>query len=86
MNQPLDADLSHFKDLQGRSRLSALYRRFPLCPRLSRRLTGRAPDIGCDMGDMMGCRTQTVGVDIDPLTVVAHCRARGLSAGSPASS
>lgn len=69
----------YFEYLQRRSRLGAIYRKYWLYPRLSRRLTGRALDVGCGIGDMLAYRTNTVGVDINPHTV-AFCKVRGTEA------
>lgn len=65
--------------LTGRSTLGALYRRFWLYPRVTRRLRGRCLDIGCGIGDMLLYRGQTVGVDVNP-GAVEFCRARGVEA------
>lgn len=69
----------YFEYLSKRSRLGALYRTHWLYPRLARRLTGRALDIGCGIGDMLMYRDNTVGVDINPRTV-DFCNARGAHA------
>lgn len=69
----------YFEYLQRRSRLGAIYRKYWLYPRLSRRLTGRTLDLGCGIGDMLSYRDKTVGVDINPHTV-AFCKARGSEA------
>ncbi len=69
----------YFEYLQRRSRLGAIYRKYLLYPRLSRRLDGRTLDLGCGIGDMLAYRRNTVGVDINPHTV-AFCNARGTQA------
>jgi SAM-dependent methyltransferase len=69
----------YFEYLSHRSWLGALYRRTWLYPRLSRRLVGRALDLGCGIGDMLVYRSNTVGVDINPRTV-AFCKTRGAEA------
>lgn len=79
MNQQPDANDRYFNYLQGRTRLGALYRRWLLYPRLSRRMSGRTLDIGCGIGDMLAYRDGTIGVDINPRTV-AYCRTLGLPA------
>lgn len=65
--------------LRGRSQLCWLYRRYYLYPWLCRHLRGRVLDVGCGVGDMLACRANTVGVDINP-RAVAWCRRRGLDA------
>jgi SAM-dependent methyltransferase len=65
--------------LKRRSLAGYVYRRFVLYPRLASRLTGRVLDIGCGIGDMLGFRPGTVGVDINPLNVAA-CVAAGYEA------
>lgn len=69
----------YFNYLQTRSRLGCLYRQYWLYPRLVRFLQGRALDIGCGIGDMLGFRLGTVGVDINPRTV-EYCKSLGLDA------
>ena len=69
----------YFEYLTRRSRLGALYREYWLYPRLARRLSGKALDVGCGIGDMLRHRDNTVGVDISPLTV-AFCNSRGAKA------
>ncbi len=69
----------YFEYLRQRSRLGAIYRKYWLYPRLSRRLIGRTLDIGCGIGDMLAYRNNTVGVDINPHTV-AFCKARSTEA------
>ncbi|NMM81600.1 hypothetical protein B2J86_11820 [Acidovorax sp. SRB_14] len=69
----------YFSYLMRRSRLGELYRKYCLYPRLSRRLTGVALDIGCGIGDMLAFRPGTVGVDVNARTV-EYCRQRGLDA------
>lgn len=69
----------YFEYLKRRSRLGAVYRRIWLYPRLARRLTGRALDVGCGIGDLLMYRGNTVGVDINPRTV-AFCNALGATA------
>ncbi len=69
----------YFSYLMHRSRLGELYRKYWLYPRLSRRLTGSALDIGCGIGDMLAFRPGTVGVDVNSRTV-EYCCQRGLDA------
>lgn len=68
---------SYFEYLRKRSRLGWLYRRFWLYPRLARHLRGRVLDVGCGIGDMLRCRPNTVGVDINP-DFVGWCNGLGL--------
>jgi SAM-dependent methyltransferase len=65
--------------LMRRSRLGGVYRRVFLYPRIGRRLSGRAVDVGCGIGDFLTFRPGTVGVDINAHTV-AWCKQRGLDA------
>lgn len=75
-----DSAFERYHDyLQKRSLVGYTYRRFLLYPRLTSRLSGRVLDIGCGIGDMLGFRPGTVGVDINPLNVAA-CAAKGYDA------
>lgn len=65
--------------LSQRSRLGALYRKYWLNPRQSPRHVGSTLDLGCGIGDMLGYRSNTVGVEVNPRTV-EYCNARGLEA------
>ena len=65
--------------LMRRSRLSGVYRRYFLYPRVCHRLHGRTVDVGCGIGDFLQFRPNTIGVDINAHTV-AYCKARGLDA------
>jgi SAM-dependent methyltransferase len=65
--------------LMRRSRLSEVYRRHFLYPRICDRLVGRTIDVGCGIGDFLQYRPNTVGVDINPHTI-QYCNARGLDA------
>lgn len=67
----------YFEYLKGRSRLGWLYRRYLLYPKLCRYLDGTTLDVGCGIGDFVGYRNGTVGVDINPATV-EWCRQKGL--------
>lgn len=69
----------YFEYLRGRSRLSWLYRRMWLYPRLNRHIPGRVLDVGCGIGDFLASRPGSSGVDINPL-MVDWCRERGLDA------
>ncbi len=70
---------AYFDYLRRRSGLGWLYRRYWLYPRLCRHLRGRVLDVGCGIGDLLRYRANTVGVDINPMTV-DWCRRRGLDA------
>ena len=63
----------------GRSRLGLLYRRHRLYPRLCPEPDGRVLDIGYGIGDFLGFRPNTFGIDINERTV-AWCREHGLGA------
>jgi SAM-dependent methyltransferase len=75
----MDKHNAYFVYLKRRSRLGEYYRHYWLFPRIARRLSGRALDLGCGLGDMLVYRTDTIGVDINPNTV-AFCNARGVTA------
>ncbi len=55
--------------LKNCSKLGLLYRRHWLYPRLCCYLRGRVLDVGCGIGDFVAFRPETVGVDINPVTV-----------------
>ncbi len=76
-------DQLYFEYLKTRSHLGSMYRRLCLYPRISKRLRGRALDIGCGIGDMLAHRPDTLGVDINPRTV-EYCRSLGLPASQMA--
>lgn len=69
----------YFEYLKKRSALGALYRRYLLYPKLNQFLHGRALDVGCGLGDMLGFRSNTIGVDINQLNV-QYCTSIGLDA------
>ena len=79
MNEATPDNDEYFNYLKTRSRLGGLYRKYWLYPRLSKRLLGRALDVGCGIGDMLVFRKNTVGVDINPRTV-QFCIQRGVQA------
>lgn len=68
----------YFDSLIRRKRAGLWYRNIWLYPRICRNLRGRVLDVGCGLGDMVGYRAQTVGVDVNP-KAVAYCRSRGLT-------
>lgn len=76
----MTVDFKAYHDyLRGRSKRGFLYRRYWLYPRLNRMLNGKVLDIGCGIGDFLKFRRGTVGVDVNPATVV-WCREQGLDA------
>ena len=62
--------------LRSRSLAGNLYRKYWLYPRLTKFLKGCTLDVGCGIGDMLGFRPNTVGVDINPHNV-AFCKELG---------
>jgi SAM-dependent methyltransferase len=70
---------TYFEYLRQRSWRALLFRRLWLYPRLCRSLRGRVLDVGCGIGDLLRYRPDTVGVDINPVTV-AWCKEQGLDA------
>jgi SAM-dependent methyltransferase len=64
----------YFQYLKGRSRFGWLYRRYWLYPRLCKYLNGVTLDVGCGIGDFLRCRSDTIGVDINPETIAWCCR------------
>ena len=75
----MTASEEYFEYLKERSRLSWLYGRYVLYPRLCRYLDGKTLDVGCGIGDLLSHRIETVGVDINP-AAVEWCHFRGLDA------
>lgn len=69
------SDYFHF--LLKRSRLGLWYRKYWLYPFLCSKLSGTVLDVGCGIGDMVRFRANTVGVDINPLSV-EYCVSQGL--------
>ena len=65
--------------LCSRSLAGNLYRKYWLYPHLTKFLKGSTLDIGCGIGDMLGFRPNTVGVDINPHNVT-FCKELGLDA------
>lgn len=68
---------TYFEYLRRRSLAGYLYRRFWLYPILMLQLHGRTLDVGCGIGDMLRCRRNTVGVDVNPETI-KYCQGIGL--------
>jgi SAM-dependent methyltransferase len=69
----------YFHYLSKRSFFGKLYRNFILYPRLNKYLQGRVLDLGCGIGDMLNYRSNTLGVDVNPLNV-NFCKKRNLDA------
>lgn len=69
----------YFLYLKSRSRIGYIYRNYWLYPKLVHHLSGRTLDVGCGLGDMLAFRKDTVGIDINPLTV-DYCVSLGLDA------
>jgi SAM-dependent methyltransferase len=79
MSKAKNTNQVYFEYLMRRSFLGDLYRRYVLYPRLNLHLKGMVLDIGCGIGDMLSCRQNTVGLDVNPLNV-AFCKKRELEA------
>ena len=60
---------SYYDYLHTRSSIGLLYRKLFLYPKISKNLIGLTLDFGCGIGDFLRYRTNTVGVDINPLLV-----------------
>jgi SAM-dependent methyltransferase len=69
----------YFDYLKQRSYIAFLYRKFWLYPRLNQFLQGRTLDVGCGIGDLLACRKNTIGVDINK-KMVDWCLSQGYSA------
>lgn len=59
----------YFQYLKSRSFLGNIYRKYYLYPKLGRYLKCWLLDIGCGIGDILVFRSNSVGVDINPLDV-----------------
>lgn len=70
---------TYFEYLKKRSKVSFLYRKYILYPKLNSFLSGSTLDIGCGIGDFLSFRPSTIGVDID-LVAVKWCKDIGLNA------
>jgi SAM-dependent methyltransferase len=79
MSKTHNSNQMYFDYLMKRSLLGCLYRRFVLYSRLNFHLRGKVLDIGCGIGDMLSCRKNTVGLDVNPLNV-AFCKKLKLNA------
>ncbi len=69
-------NINYLHYLRQRSNLARLYRKYWLYPRLCRYLYGSVLDIGCGIGDLLAFRSNTVGTDINPISV-NWCRSNG---------
>lgn len=69
----------YFEYLSKRNFLGKLYRNFILYPRLNKHLNGFVLDVGCGIGDMLNYRSNTIGLDVNPLNV-AFCKKQKLEA------
>jgi len=58
-------DIEYTSYLRSRSLTGNLYRKYWLYPQLTKYLKGTTLDVGCGIGDMLGFRSNTVGVDIN---------------------
>ena len=72
-------DEKYYCYLSRRTKLGFIYRSYWLYPRLVKNIKGRTLDVGCGIGDFLRYRANTIGVDINPLTVT-HCQKQGLEA------
>ena len=72
----MDKNREYFEYLQNRSWRGRFYRKFFLYPRINRLLKGKLLDVGCGVGDMLACRPNSIGVDVN----AKFCRWRGLDA------
>lgn len=72
----MDYKKNYFKYLTSRSLLGFFYRKYWLYPKLNSKLIGKTLDVGCGIGDFLGFRMSTVGVDIDP-KAVKFCKSKG---------
>ena len=69
--------IDYFNHLSTRSRLGLIYRIYLLYPKLIKYLKGRVLDIGCGLGDFVEFRPETVGIDINPLSI-DYCKKKSL--------
>lgn len=67
---------AYFEYLKTRSRITKLYRKWYLYPKLKRYFFDTVLDVGCGIGDFLGAYPDTVGIDINPYAV-AHCNHSG---------
>jgi len=67
----------YFEYLNGITLKGKMYRKWVLYPRLSAEVTGKCLDVGCGLGGFTSYRSNTIGVDINPL-LVEFCRSQEL--------
>ncbi len=68
--------LNYHKYLLKKSWRGDLYRKFALYPAISKRLVGKALDVGCGIGNFLAFRPNTVGIDVNEYNV-NYCKERG---------
>jgi len=68
----------YFNYLKKRSFLAHVYMNFYLYPRLVRRMTGKALDVGCGVGGFLRFRKNTIGADVNEHNV-NYCAEQGLN-------
>lgn len=73
-----DRQKDYHQYLLSRSILGHSYRKFFLYPRIAKHLPGKAIDVGCGIGDFLGFRNNTVGIDVNEHSV-NYCKERGFS-------
>ena len=71
--------MTYLQYLKTRSKLSFVYRRFYLYPKLYKNLNAPLLDVGCGIGDFLNYRPDAIGVDIDP-EIVSFCQQMGRKA------
>ena len=67
----------YFEYLNGISLKGKMYRKWILYPRLRAEVTGKCLDVGCGLGGFISYRSNTVGIDINPM-LVEFCRSQEL--------
>ncbi len=65
----------YFEYLNSISLKAKIYRKWVLYPRLSAELIGKCLDVGCGLGAFITYRSNTIGVDINPMCV-EFCRSQ----------
>lgn len=75
----INNNLTYFDYLKNRSKVSFLYRKHVLYPKLNSFLSGPTLDIGCGIGDFLTFKPSATGVDIDS-AAVEWCNNLGLNA------
>lgn len=65
--------------LYKRTRLSYIYRKYWLYPKINNNFTGsKILDVGCGIGDFLKFRPETLGIDINP-KLIEHCKKNNLN-------